>query len=812
MDFNEWIKNNIPAFNTKVITEEDFQNKALIPYLKSLGYEEDDFTYQRSISVVIGSKKTDVRSDVNISINGKVELIIDAKRPENSISEKDVLQSASYAKLISTPPAIYGVTTNGRETFCTNIYTGAQDYDIPTKAELMRAIDKTKKKALKEVDLREIKSVLFTITNQDELFKVINECKDIIEKRGLIRSDQSFKEMTKIILVKMNEERRVKADHIQNRFTVDYLKSHAAANNITPLESFRNLFNEAQAKYPDIYTNDDEALAIKDEACIMSLVEKLESFSFLGTGEDIKGAVYEIFLKATLRGDFDQYFTPRELVNFMVQFADPNIGDIILDPACGSGGFLISAFNYVNRKILTAGLSEVDMKNKFKELVDKCLWGGEADYDLHVLAKINLIMHGDGWNNIKQGDTLRSKEFPDNYFDLVLENPPFTIPYTFKDVLEEYEMGRGGTCELDILFAEKSIKAVKPGHDIFIILPEGLMNLPIYRSFRKFLLDKCDLVLSVSLPEGAFIPFGESATKACVLGLRKKTGDDVPPEYVFVGKAVEIGYETGKKIYKSNHKNDLINMINDSKEIFTGIKNTVHGAEYGWVRQSDLSDYRIDAPFLLNILDRESLKERFHTIVPLKELCSVENITEKIEKDSLYNYLEIPDISDDTGVISNIRIVEGGGLKGDSYYAFGPGDILFTRINPKISRVAVIPNSISGCLCSKEAYRIVYKKNKYIREAFKYSLVALLRSKHVQAQMIRLATGSSSSRARVQEDDLLNDVYVPVPKEEDLEKMHDLVLNMSTEIWDASQKYLTSYAKLSEMMGDDVPLSSIRRI
>lgn len=152
------------------------------------------------------------------------------------------------------------------------------------------------------------------------------------------------------------------------------------------------MFEEAKEKYPSVYTKENEQILISDNACILDIVSKLEPFSFIRTGDDIKGTVYEVFLKATLRGEFDQYFTPRELVDFMVQFADPDIGDVILDPACGSGGFLIQAFNYVNQKINASGSSEIENNNKFNTLVDKCLWGHEADYDLHVLAKINLIM------------------------------------------------------------------------------------------------------------------------------------------------------------------------------------------------------------------------------------------------------------------------------------------------------------------------------------------------------------------------------------------------------------------------------------
>src|SRR5699024_9084307 len=127
--------------------------------------------------------------------------------------------------------------------------------------------------------------------------------KDIIEKKGLIRSDQSFREMTKILLVKMNEERRVKVDEGTNRFSIEYLSANARANETSEIDIFRNLFENAKNKYPDIYTNEDESLSITDNDCLVDVVKNLEPFSFLGTGDDIKGAVYEIFLKSTLRGD-----------------------------------------------------------------------------------------------------------------------------------------------------------------------------------------------------------------------------------------------------------------------------------------------------------------------------------------------------------------------------------------------------------------------------------------------------------------------------------------------------------------------------
>lgn len=816
MNIKQWITSNIKDFNTCVKTEEDLKIKVLLPFLKELGYDDCDFRFEHSINVTIGTKRTTVFSDLEILIDGRVEIVIDTKSPAKSISEKDVLQSTSYAKLVNTPPALYGITTNGLECVVTNVYTGKRSTEIPTRKQLLRDIDKSKKKPLQDIEIREIESILFTLHNTKELYKVIQDSKDVIEKRGLIRSDQSFREMTKIILTKMNEERRVKAKEGSNRFLSAYLFSAAKANRTDELTIFKQLFEDAKNKYPSIYTNESETIQISDNACIIDIVKKLEPFSFIGTGDDIKGTVYEVFLKSTLRGEFDQYFTPRELVDFMVKCADPDVGDVILDPACGSGGFLIQAFSYVNKKINEAGFSEIENNNKFHALIDKCLWGHEADYDLHVLAKINLIMHGDGWNNIYQGDTLKSKNLPDDFFDLVLANPPFTIPYTFSDVLGQYELGIGKESEeLDILFVEKSLKALKPGSDLYIVLPEGLLNIKKYSYFREWLLKKADLLMSVSLPEGAFIPFGGSVSKTCILGVRKKglpEDNYTPPKHVFLGKALEVGYETGKKAYLPNSKNDLEEMTFFLSEIFEGVKRTSNGGECGWIKQEDISPYRIDANFLLNKIDRNSLMEKFPLLVPLGKICNVQNESITISKEKTYTYLEVPDISETTGIITNIRKLKGADLNQSSFHKFYPGDILFTRINPRKNRIAIAPPINGYGIVSKEVYRLEIKPNSYISRENRYVLCSILQSEHVKNQIVRLSTGSSSSRARVQEKDLLEDVYIPIPDVKLQQQLSQSTFQSSLEIWECAQSLLTIYANNQSSLGSELTKDSMRSV
>ena len=471
-------------------------------------------------------------------------------------------------------------------------------------------------------------------------------------------------------------------------------------------------------------------------------------------------------------------------------------------------------FNHVNAKINTMRYSEVEGHNRYKDLVDKCLWGHEADYDLHVLAKINLIMHGDGWNNIYQGDTLSSDKIPDDYFDLILANPPFTIPYSFKDVLDKYELGIGKDSEeLDILFVEKSIKALKPGCDLFIVLPEGLLNNKKYLYFRKWLLEKTDLLLSISLPEGAFIPFGGSVSKTCILGLRKKS-DSIEyssPGFVFLGKANEIGYEQGKKSYKQTEKNDLQEFEYMTDEVFEGIKVTSNDGECGWIEHNLITNYRIDANYLLNKIDKKKLEELYKEVIPLAEVCSVVNESVSVRANTIYNYLEVLDISPQTGSITNVRKVSGKEI-GDSFHLFYGGDILFTRINPRINRVAIAPPVKPFGIMSKEIYRILYKKNKYISEENRYVICAILQNEWVIKQIIRLSTGSSSSRARVQVEDLLNDVYIPVLDEKVQKEISDSTYSVSKKLWNLSQKILKSYVKNQKILGGDVDKDQLRGI
>lgn len=282
-------------------------------------------------------------------------------------------------------------------------------------------------------------------------------------------------------------------------------------------------------------------------------------------------------------------------------------------------------------------------------------------------------------------------------------------------------------------------------------------------------------------------------------------------QFVFLGKASEIGYEQGKRSYKQTEKNDLQEFEYMTDEVFEGIKVTSNDGECGWIEHNLITNYRIDANYLLNKIDKKKLEELYKEVIPLAEVCSVVNESVSVRANTIYNYLEVLDISPQTGSITNVRKVSGKEI-GDSFHLFYGGDILFTRINPRINRVAIAPPVKPFGIMSKEIYRILYKKNKYISEENRYVICAILQNEWVIKQIIRLSTGLSSSRARVQVEDLLNDVYIPVLDEKVQKEISDSTYSVSKKLWNLSQKILKSYVKNQKILGGDVDKDQLRGI
>ncbi|MFC1836484.1 hypothetical protein ACFL2Q_17470 [Thermodesulfobacteriota bacterium] len=238
MDFRDFISKRSPRFDEEIRSAGDLNTKVLLPYLYKLGYSHEEPISGKPLEVKVGAAGVTIQPDLEILVDGSVQALIHTKSPTSGISERDILQSEICAKLASDPPAIYGIVTNGIDCICTNVFTGRRTADIPSRDQLLRDAARIGDRTLTEVKLREVRRALRTLLNKEDLYKVIERCKSVIEKRGLIRADRSFREMTKILLVKMSEERRAAVNDEENRFSVDWIKATARASQIDEIEVF----------------------------------------------------------------------------------------------------------------------------------------------------------------------------------------------------------------------------------------------------------------------------------------------------------------------------------------------------------------------------------------------------------------------------------------------------------------------------------------------------------------------------------------------------------------------------------------------
>ena len=272
------------------------------------------------------------------------------------------------------------------------------------------------------------------------------------------------------------------------------------------------------------------------------------------------GSVYEKFLSGTLKGELRQSLTPRPIVDFMLDMAKPMLGERVLDLSCGSGGFLIRFFLAMRREIQSLAKTEQEKTELFTRLVNDQIWGVEINPRLANLCRINMILHGDGFENIYTGDSvaadpvvnrdksiyLRDYEGEDMpKFDLILMNPPFNRPYIDQNVLNSYELGRGRSSQgSDWLMVERAIRVLSEKGQIVIVLPYRIISGVEQEDVRDHIQSYTQVITTISLPVGTFKPFGGSNARTVIVVLAKKAA-----KQRFLART-SLGYDLGSETYR----------------------------------------------------------------------------------------------------------------------------------------------------------------------------------------------------------------------------------------------------------------------
>ena len=407
-----------------------------------------------------------------------------------------------------------------------------------------------------------------TPVSREELRAAIRKCHQTLWEGGRRSPIAAFGEFCKLVFIKHRDEK-----DLDRQTGEHYNFQRRDGETVAELATRINLLYENEKrKEPDVFT---ESINI-DPPIVAQCVEHLEGISLHGTDLDTKGVAFEEFMGGFFKGDFGQYFTPRELIAFAVTMLEPKRSDLILDPACGSGGFLLHALDYIRREAdhrQTPGT--VEHFQYWHDFAQNKLVGIEINDELARVAKMNMIVHDDGHTNIVGHDALDFMEqlsskhamLVSDTFDLILTNPPFgsTIRRLEKgeEYIRQFDLSRyvrkkypatslPASIKTEIVFLERVHSFLRPGTGrAAIVLPDGILTNSTLQGVRHWLLKHFQLLAIVSLPQFAFSHF-DAGVKASILFLRRlskdeSVADDLP---VFMALADNIGYDAaGRKTF-----------------------------------------------------------------------------------------------------------------------------------------------------------------------------------------------------------------------------------------------------------------------
>ncbi|MBA3598868.1 MAG: N-6 DNA methylase [Methylibium sp.] len=379
-------------------------------------------------------------------------LVVECKTDSIEIQERDYYQGESYTRATGCE---FFIATNARHTAVFKLVPRLPGGFVAIN-EIPKVEDWGNAKRLKQI--RESLRAF----NRKEFQDLLLGCHNILRDVHKMDPGRAFDTISKILFIKMYIERK----GLHGTFTTEFIDGRQKYVLKTDVPVHEQLFEETKDYYrhDELFTAQDK-LDIS-EATFRRIVKELERFDLSKTGDDIKGLAFERFLGTTFRGELGQFFTPRPVVEFMVDLLDPREGELICDPAAGSGGFLIRAFEHVrasivedvqakkdaerarieglglppekeerqieaafatlNRELLPSGLNNERIDTRVGRLAWQCIFGTDAEPRAARTAKMNMVMHGDGHGGIHYHDGLVDiNGIFDGRFHVVVTNPPF---------------------------------------------------------------------------------------------------------------------------------------------------------------------------------------------------------------------------------------------------------------------------------------------------------------------------------------------------------------------------------------------------
>lgn len=592
--------------------------------------------------------------------------------------------------------------------------------------------------------------------NEYELEKVAQRCHNILWERHGFDPTQAFDEFSKLLFVKLYDEVTMAGARttIQRRESVNQFAAR-----------IRWLFDQANETpgFDRIFVGD----AINaDNLAIYEVFRQLQNYSLLETasqGADVKGTIYEHIIGNTFRGELGQFFTHRNIVEFMVRLVGIDKHQVVYDPACGSGGFLIMCAKIIREQLQQTqpNLPQREIEQKLREYSQNCLIGTEINERTARVARLNLLMHGLEYSNIFTVNALKIEEYGDERLnallskgvDVIFANPPFAGYEKDPAVLSKFELGQNGYGNIsavtrEVLFIERIIQLLRDGGIAAIVIPQGIFTNRNLKRVRDYIKQHARILAVIELPDWAFIPSGTSV-RGSLLFVQKLA--QPPGEYdVFMKRVENIGFtSTGRPTNENDFPVTIEEFQRQDPRCLVPV--------------TEIQD-RIDAKFYIpghrHIIALFQNNPK-HKLVKLSDIGTfyTEKINPRLEPDKEFNLIETGSVDPDKLTIKPKRI-RGKESNYTSLRLVRSGDILISRRRAYRGAVVVVPPELDGALAIPE-FSILR-----LREGYDVDYVAeILRSSQFLQLMTIYSTGEMSGR--IAEKDLRH-LQIPLPEDHQL--------------------------------------------
>lgn len=737
---------------------------------------------------------------------GKIKFVVECKKPD---------EATGYAQLVSyifNTNAPGGVWTNGDDTTIYRVNRADSSLEpateLPRFAENWGTVDRRKK-----VDLVRPKDVR-------RLFRV---CNNKLYGRGMENSDYDLTmDMVRILLAKIQDESEPGEfpDFYVTPSEYGTIEGEAAA-----AKRVRDLFERFATQYRSVFPQ-GEKIEVPDST-IVEVAAVLQPWTLVAAYDDaddwdIMGAAYEQYTHTNLKRQRGQFFTNRLIVNLMVRMTDPQIGEKVLDPAGGSGGFITAAFRHLRHLVLTETPNGTARRERMLSTVKESVFLSEISPRLVKLAKTAMLLNGDGHAGMAQGNSLGPYDEFDDWIkarcarhqpDVILTNPPFAgqgdSRVSDPRLLVNFESARKFSIDGDvtiptgdvlqsqspeILFFERSLDWLKPGGRLGIVLPKGFLDTVQFLPVREMLFRDARLDAVITLHKNSFQP--DTGVRTCIIILTKYVdGEDRAQDYdIFMATSQKIGQDSeGVSIFRTGDDgaptNELDHDLGDIERDFNShLEGQLLASQYRYsVKRSEISS-------------RLNINPQFYS----------PHLNESIERIAKFDNLEGWSVTTLGQIEPDVRIFKGPRLRTENvivpsldagtsvvgYYtpsamlqdkrdsakfvdlakanakqvrdfaivSVREGDILLTR-SGTIGRLAYVTDVMAGQIVSDDMIRV-----RISSERVRAYVVAFLLSENAANQMLRNEYGSIQQHL---EPSHVKDLIIPVP--DDWDRVADIV-------------------------------------